>query len=115
MNNEVLSAIRRSVTAIAENKTIDLLIDYKQVKRAMEDLADMVSALHIDVIIKYDALDDLEIAAQAIDEMFHVGLESPQQSYSYKCRALRRLKRVFIAVKEAKDIDIEDELEAILA
>lgn len=115
MNNEILSAIRRSVSAIADNKTIDLLIDYKQVKRALEDLADMVSALHIDAVVKYDAIDDIELAAQAIDEMFHVGLESPAQSYSCKCRALRRLKRVFFAIKEAKDIDIEDELDAILA
>lgn len=104
-SNKVMSGARRVVNAIKNNKSIDLLIDYKEVKRGIEDLADEIAYLSIDAESKFDALEDLDLAASAMDEFFRSCLENPIQADCARRRAIRRLRRAFETIKNANDDD----------
>lgn len=101
----IMNDAKRVVNAIKNNKSIDLLIDYKEVKRGFEDLADEIAYLSIDAESKFDALEDLDLAAEAMNEFFRSCIESPTQADCARRRAIRRLRRAFDTIKNANDDD----------
>lgn len=101
----IMNGAKRVVNAIKTSKSIDLLIDFKEVKRSIEDLADEIAYLGIDQESKFDALEDLDLAAEAMNEFFRSCIENPQQADCARRRAVRRLRRAFDTIKRASDDD----------